>query len=217
MDYGSLQSAERNIVAVVALVHLWSGERECGRVSVFCEPVYYDSTRIAQVVVFRNLVECLSHAVVNGRAKNLKVVESVHLCDNAVSTAHKKPYVRILYVVFQMGRVHVSKHVVDCDERFFCRPCESFPERKSNKERTHKPRTVGCGNCVNLVETHVCLGKCLPYHRKNPFGVLAACNLRDNALVNLVEGNLCRHNVADYVVSVLNYGTCRLVAGAFNS
>src|SRR5574344_1857895 len=111
-----------------------------------------------------------------------------------MTAAYEKSEKRIFNRSLQLGCVKVSQHMIDCDKRFICCPGQSFSKGKANEKRAHESRSVSCGYRINIIQSHICFFESLTYNRQNPFCVLTACNLRNNALINFMKRNLCCNN-----------------------
>ena len=119
---------------MVALVQLGKGKAECPCIAFLRKLVYYNSTRIAQVVEFGNLVKSLTNAVIDSGSKDFKVVKALNPGNYAVASANKKPNVWVGNVVFKVSSIHVPHHVVNRKEGFVCSPSQSLSKGKSNQQ-----------------------------------------------------------------------------------
>jgi hypothetical protein len=70
------------------------------------------STRIAEAIVLRHLVEGFSRRIVDRRTQHRNAVEIVGAADDRVASRHEEAQKRIVDGLYELRRIQVREHVV---------------------------------------------------------------------------------------------------------
>ncbi len=213
------------------------GEGDCPRISVWGKAVDPGSAWIAEAKELGNFIESFAGGVVNGAA-NVAVLPSRpgsmpgllagKVKMSVASGDDEREYGSIvrfgdesLRMIHQHG-MDVAFKVVDCDEGLAQAECEGFGVGDADEKGSGEPRAAGHGDGVDAVESKAGLltrglGNSSANHRNDVAKVLAAGELRDDAAIVGVQGDLAGDDVGEGLSAMAHDRGGGLVAGALNA
>ena len=186
------------------------------RVALLCQCVDAWAAGVGERQYARRFVERFARRVVHRLTKQGVIAVVVHADDVAVSARYDKAQKRRLQIrIGDVVRGHMPFDVVDGDERLVCGVAQALHAADAGEQRADKPRPVGDGEGIDILQAHVRCPERLVNHAVAGFDVRAAGDFRDDAAIERMEVNLAENDVGDDGAPILDDGGSGFVAGRF--
>ena len=105
--------------------------------------------------------------------------------------------------------------VVDGDERLVCGVAQALHAADPGEQRADKPRPVGDGEGIDILQAHIRRPECLVNHAVTGFDVRTAGDFRHDAAIERMKVNLAENDVGDDGAPILDDRGGGFVAGGF--
>lgn len=103
-------------------------------------------------------------------------------------------------------RGHMPFDVVDGDERFVCGVAQALHAADPGEQRADKPRPVGDGEGIDILQAHIRRPECLVNHAVTGFDVRTTGDFWNDAAIERMEVNLAENDVGDDGAPILDDG-----------
>ncbi len=189
------------------------------------EPVHDRASRIAEAEQLGDLVERLAGGVVARGAELADAlrVRRIDPIDGGVAPRSEERHEgeardlgRCLAAPEEDGE-QVANEVVDADERLARRPGEPLRRLHADEQRADETGTVGDGDAIDVGKLRARAVEGSPCDLRRVGHVVARGELRDDAAVWRVHGDLGVHEVREDAPVRLDEGRARLVAGRLDA
>ena len=107
--------------------------------------------------------------------------------------------------------------MMDRDQRLIHGQSRSLGKVHTNQHRTNEARSISHRHRIDIIPAQSRLGQRLVRQAVNGLDMLAGCDLRHHAAVDLMQVHLGSDAVAKHFPSIPDDGYCSLIAGRFNS
>ena len=123
---------------------------------------------------------------------------------------------RLQIRVFNIVCRDMTFNMMHTHKWFFRRKGNGFRLSHANKQRTDQPWSVGHADCIDVIQSHLCIFQRLGYYLVDLLNVFSGCDLRHYAAKLGMQCDLGRNDIGKDLPAILHHRSCSLIAGALN-